>query len=101
MGLLGCECCKVELCGTCCTKGSLLGDSGVFSDILTPELAEDLLAHKAWLSFKAQSYFLKADYDGDSVLDWAEIKHVSNRLFAEVGLSAPREKDLRKRIAKV
>lgn len=81
-----CALCAHCVCGDCLKRGAKFRGGGVFADLLTPELAEDLLAHPRWLRFVSNTYFWKADYNRDGYLDAQEIAWACERLCAEIGL---------------
>merc|ERR1712232_568028 len=58
----GCAKCDFHICGACASEGQSLQGGGAFNDILTPTLANELLARETWLAFKADCYFNRADY---------------------------------------
>jgi len=80
-----CARCKVAVCSGCILRGSKLPDGGVFSDILTPALARELLADAGWLRHRACAYFHKADHNSLGAVDRAKARRVNERLAAELG----------------
>jgi len=79
-----CTRCHVVICGTCFARGSTFGGGGVFADILTPELAHELLADAGWLKYRARAYFFKADHNGTGMIDKSKARRVNERLAAEL-----------------
>jgi len=57
------------MCNACLTRGIQLGGTGAFADIMTLNLAEELLDDARWLRFKACCYFNKADDNGAGSLN--------------------------------
>jgi len=69
-------------------SGSAIGGEGVFNDMLSQELARALLSDPdpAWLRFKAEVYFHRADGGGRRRLDRGQIRQLGRRLAAELGV---------------
>uniref|UniRef100_A0A7S1LCW0 EF-hand domain-containing protein n=1 Tax=Alexandrium catenella TaxID=2925 RepID=A0A7S1LCW0_ALECA len=79
-----CPRCNVVVCGACFARGSNFAGGGVFADILTPELARELLADAGWLRYRARAYFFKADHNSTGLIDKPKARRVNERLAAEL-----------------
>lgn len=86
---LYCPACKFEMCGVCVAEGRKFQgglNGGIFTDVLTDNLACELVQKPHWLRFKARSYFSRADQDVTRSLDKEELAHLGDRLCEELGL---------------
>jgi len=86
VGRKSCIPCQFSICATCEEGGEALRGGGAFTDILTPDLAEELLRNCKWLRYMCMVYFHKADYTLDKVLDKQELRWAADRMGAELGL---------------
>jgi hypothetical protein len=90
-----CQKCSFDVCGECFEVGCNMKGGGVFSDILTPPLASELLRNADWLSWKSRRYFSMADVGCRGILDECNMWRTISRLKAELGLgSTDFDKDL-------
>jgi len=89
-----CARCSWAVCGACLARGCGLPGGGAFADILSPELAQGLLADAGWLKYKARSYFFKADHNEAGGVDKVKARRVNQRLAAELGVSQLKDEDL-------
>jgi len=81
-----CTRCSFVVCAACLDQGCGFAGSGVFADMLSLELARELLANVGWLKFRARSYFFKADHNATGCVDKHKAKRVVDRLAAELGI---------------
>lgn len=81
-----CPSCDFVLCARCHVAAMQLPSGGLFTDLLSPELAKALLEDETWLAYKAQAYFFKADHNSTGFLDKAKLLRVEMRLAFELGV---------------
>jgi len=93
--------CGFGVCEACLSKGCRFRGGGVFCDILTPSLAQDVLGNDGWLKYKASSYFFKADHNGKGFLDRLKMRRVITRLVAEIGIHKLPEKEVTKELSRL
>jgi len=94
-GRMTCSTCKFEMCGHCLARGmSLSSGGGVWSDVLTPELGEELLQNNQWLRFLSSVYFYRADVNNKGFLGPAEVRWFSDRACAELGIPVLTKEEL-------
>eukprot|EP00403_Amphidinium_massartii_P001015 CAMPEP_0178373802 /NCGR_PEP_ID=MMETSP0689_2-20121128/2050_1 /TAXON_ID=160604 /ORGANISM="Amphidinium massartii, Strain CS-259" /LENGTH=768 /DNA_ID=CAMNT_0019993755 /DNA_START=87 /DNA_END=2390 /DNA_ORIENTATION=- len=86
---LVCRRCDYHMCQRCASEGSSLKGGGLFADLLTVDLVKELLDNEQFLTFKAEAYFAKADFDASSSIDRLEWHSLLARLYAELGLPQP------------
>jgi len=90
-----CPKCQFQVCADCLAVGASFKGGGVFADMVTPELARDLLHRYGWLRFKSSCYFNMADYRSAGVIELDEMRWLVDRLHAELGLHPLSDEDLR------
>jgi len=98
---LFCAQCSFALCRRCRDQASQLPSGGVFTDMLTPELAKALLQDESWLAFKSRSYFFRADHHSTGAVDKAKISRVDARVAAELGVKPLAESELLKELQRL
>jgi len=96
----GCDQCKFEVCARCLHEGCQMQGGGVFCDMLSPPLAKDLVRHPGWLKFKAEQYFIKADWNENGACSDDEIEKIIVRLRAVLGLETLTSSLLRMEVQK-
>ena len=95
---LVCAQCSFALCARCCDHASQMPSGGVFTDMLTPELAKALLQEECWLAFKSRSYFFRADHHSTGAVDNTKIGRVDARLAAELRVKPLAESEILKEL---
>ena len=98
---LVCAQCSFALCSRCHHQASQLPSGGVFTDVLTPELAKALLQEERWLAFKSRSYFFRADHHSTGVVDKGKVGRVDARLAAELGVKPLAESEILKELQRL
>ena len=98
---LTCAQCGFVLCTRCRDHALQLPSGGVFTDMLTPELAQALLQEESWLAFKSRSYFLRADHHSTGAVDKGKVSRVDARLAAELGVKPLTEGEILKELQRL
>jgi len=98
---LVCVRCNFALCMECRDRALQLPSGGVFTDMLTPELARALLQEEGWLTFKARAYFFRADHHSIGVLDKGKVCRVDARLAAELGVKPLTDNEILKELQRL
>merc|ERR1712194_457797 len=83
-----CRLCEFYLCRRCLSEGRELKGGGAFVDVVTPELARELLRYPKWLKYRARIYFHRTDSSQDSFLDVKEMRGLVDRICALLGIRA-------------
>jgi len=95
-----CKHCSFYICGGCLASGQSLGGRGVFTNVLTKELAVELLWHPEWLRYKSQCFFHWADSFVKGFISFDEFVRVAERLGAVLELERFTKDELREEMKK-
>lgn len=87
-GRMHCPKCQFELCGKCVEDGLALQ---VFTDLITPGLAKDLLENPLWMTFMSHFYFHKADVSCKGSVSVSEIRWFADSVC--LAMDVPRVSD--------